>query len=104
MSAIDELTRTEKRDVALGLLDKLKKHTAEAPKEEAIEIFVPLFEGVITRLDVGVEGKAVANATRKGQLARLDLADSNVDTWFRHHYDYINNEAIRRIGPFIFDA
>lgn len=104
MTSIASLSRQEKRDIAKGLGATLKARQAKGPPEEALDAFIAPLEDVASRLDTGVEGKAVANAARIAQLDRLEKADSDVDAWFRHHYYYIDTEARRRVGLFILAA
>jgi hypothetical protein len=44
-------------------------------------------------------GNVVADGTRALVLAKLDLADVDVDTWYRHIAHFFEVEARRRTGP-----
>src|SRR5262249_34414833 len=71
----------------------------KGPAEPALDAYVPLLSALNARLETHVDGKAAANAARKAQLLRLDIADCEVDTWLRKHESYIAIEANRRVGP-----
>jgi hypothetical protein len=59
----------------------------------------PMFEPAVTGLEQGVSGQVLAASALKALHAQVEAADIDVDAWYRHHFHYINVEAIRRSGP-----
>ena len=96
-----ELPRPTKLDVSKALLARLISRRQTGPSEELLDSFIPLLEDTATRLEVHVEGKAVADGARKALLQRLESVDCDVDTWLRHHESFIGIEARRAVGPHV---
>jgi hypothetical protein len=94
-----DLTRAQKLDVGKALLARLVARQQNGPKEEALDGFIPPLNDAVERLATHVGGKVEADAARKAQLLRLEKADSEVDTWLRHHESFIDVEANRRFSP-----
>jgi hypothetical protein len=104
MSTIAELSRPLKLSVLNELKLRLIARLAKGPPEPALDGFIDQLQAVEADLNAGVEGKATAIAARKAQLARSEAADSDVDTLYRHHFNFIDAEANRRVGPYILQA
>lgn len=96
---VKNLSRTEKLAAAEGLLHNLKARKKRGPKEDAIDAYIPELEEVVTTLNTHVNGRLLANAAGQATLARVDAADCDVDTWYRHTEDFLRVEASRRVGP-----
>lgn len=104
MSTIMELPRPLKLSVLNELKLRLIARKEKGPPEEALDGFIGQLQAVEADLNAGVEGKATSIAARKAQLARSEAADSDVDTLYRHHWNFLDAEANRRVGPYILQA
>lgn len=101
MATVSDLSRAQKLDVGKAILPRLEARAKKGSKEDALDAYIPQLVDINTRLGTHVEGKVVANATRKAQLLRLEIADSEVDTGLRHHESFVSVEANRRVGPHV---
>lgn len=101
MTKIADLTRPEMRDIALQLITLLQARADEGPPEPGLDAFIPELTAVGGRLGVHVGGQVLADAARRAQLARLEVADDDVDAWLRHSESFVYVESIRRTGGYI---
>ncbi len=99
MTALIRLSRPLKLDIGQAIHARLDARAQNGLHEEALDAFIPLLGGVLSRLGVHVEGKVVARATQEAHATALEEADCEVDTWLRHHENWLRVEANRRLGP-----
>jgi len=101
MARAFDLPRPVKCAVARELVLNLQDRQAAGPPEPGLDGFIPELSAVSARLDTHVDGGELADAGRRAALARLEIADCDVDTWLRHHEGYVRVEAQRRVGPHV---
>lgn len=102
MSArVSDLSRPEMRDVALQLAGNLEARAAAGPPEPGLDAFILELNAVSGRLVAHVQGGELADATRRAQIARSELADDDVDTWLRHVESFFSVESLRRNGAHV---
>jgi hypothetical protein len=99
MSHMNNIPRSEKLTIAHKIHDNLVDRQAHGPPEPGLDAFIPQVSEIIVRLDTHVTGNVAANAAREQQLARVETADIEVDTWLRHIEGFLYVEANRRAGP-----
>lgn len=104
MTSLAQLPRTEQLSVGRDILQRLEVRRQKGPSEPALDAFIPELDNATNNLGTHVDGKAAATSKHAATLGRVDRADINVDTWFRHHYDFIAIEAGRRDGVNVGDA
>lgn len=104
MTRISDLPRPAKRDLGRELLHNLQAREAAGPPEPGLDAFIPEVAAMVGRLEDHVGGGELADAARRAALARLELADCDVDTLYRHHEGYLRTEAQRRVGPYTLAA
>jgi hypothetical protein len=92
------ITRKKKGEIAVALAALLTEREKTTPNEPGLYAFTPLLTDVGARLGVAADGNLTAKAAREARLVKLELADDDVDRWYRHNHDYIENEALRRSG------
>lgn len=98
---IAHLPRPQMRDITKLLLANLQARAAAGPPEPGLDAYIPELTTVSVRLDTHVGGKELADATRRAQLATLEVADDDVDTWLRHNESFLRIESIRRSGAHV---
>ena len=76
----------------------LQAWQSAGPPEPVLDAYIAEIEPVVTALEQGVSGQVLASSALKALHARVEAADIDVDAWYRHHFYYINVEAIRRSG------
>ena len=76
----------------------LQARQSAGPPEPVLDAYIAEIEPVVTALEQGVSGQVLAASALKALHARVEAADIDVDAWYRHHFYYINVEAIRRSG------
>jgi len=104
MAYLENIPRPEKLEVARKIHANLVARQAAGPAEPALDAYIPDIAGVIGRLETHVHGSVNASTARQVQLARLDVADIEVDTWYRHIEGFLHVEAHRRAGPNVIAA
>lgn len=92
------ILRPTMASIARETRDLLIARAKAGPAEPALDEYIPQLDGVAAKLDVHVEGNAKAGATRATRVAALEIADDEVDRWYRHSYGYLNAEGLRRTG------
>jgi len=104
LATIAQLTRPEMATAGRNIVILLQSRQSAGPPEPALDAYIPELEPVVTGLEQGVSGQVLAASALKALLARVELADNDVDTRLRHHFYYINVEATQRSGPNILGA
>lgn len=104
MSAMNDIPRTEKRDLAQKLRTNLADRAAAGPAEPALDAYITELDALIQALTAPIMGNLLADAQRTAHLAALDGIDCEVDTCYRHVEGYIDIEAHRRVGPNVVSA
>lgn len=99
MTAMNQIPRPEKRDIAQTLHDNLAKRATDGPPEPALDAYILELDAVIQALTAPIAGNILADAQRTSRLAELEKVDSDVDTGYRHIESYIDVESRRRAGP-----
>jgi hypothetical protein len=90
--------RADKRTIAQQLSANLKARALKGPEEPALDAYIAELDENAGALNEHVEGHVEADAARLALLARLDGADVEVDTWYRHIEGFLYIEAHRRSG------
>jgi hypothetical protein len=98
------IVRPEKHDVAVAVLGNLQARATKGPAEPGLDVYIVELSDIVGALGTHVEGKTLAEAARTARLARLEIADDVVDTWYRHIESYVDVEANRKTGAFVVGA
>jgi hypothetical protein len=98
MSALNQVPRAQKRDIAQKLRDNLVTRTSAGPAEPALDTYISELETLIQALTAPITGNLLADAQRTARLARLDAVDVEVDTCYRHVESFLDIESRRRAG------
>lgn len=98
MATLENIPRSEKLDITRKLHQNLITRAANGPPEPALDEYAIELSEIITVLGQHVTGRDTAQAARELRLARVENADIDVDTWYRHIEDFIAVEASRRAG------
>lgn len=101
---LNQVPRVQKREIAAAVLANLKDRETRGPPEPALDAYIPELIDIDAALDTHVTAATLADAKRTARLARLDEADSDVDTWYRHIESYLDIEANRRVGVHVVKA
>jgi hypothetical protein len=96
---IAQLPRPDMAKAGREIMSLLQQRISAGPPEPALDAYIAEFDPVITALEQGVTGQALAASALKALLGKVEAADIEVDTWLRHHFYFINVEASRRGGP-----
>lgn len=104
MAYLNNIPRPEKLDLARKIHANLAAREAAGPPEPGLDGYIPVIAGVISRLAVHVGGASTASTARQVQLAALDLADIEVDRWYRHIEGFLHAETQRRAGSSVIAA
>lgn len=99
MATIAQLPRPEMKRIGRLILTSLEERKVQGPPEQVLDELIPELTTVVTELESGVKGQGDAAAALKAVLAKVEAADVDVDTWYRHVYHFISVEADRRAGP-----
>jgi hypothetical protein len=99
-----DIIRAEKRDVGVAVLGNLQAREVKGPAEPGLDAYIVELSDIVGALGTHVEGKTLAEAARTARLARLEIADDGVDTWYRHIESYVGIEANRKTGAFVIGA
>lgn len=99
MTALNQIPRAEKRDIAQKLHDNLAARAESGPPEPALDAYIAELAAVVQALTAPLAGNLLADAQRTARLAELEAADCEVDTAYRHVESYIDVESRRRAGP-----
>ena len=94
-----QIPRAEKRGIAQKIFHNLEERLAKGAPEPALDAYIVELSDVVTTLDTHVAGSVTADAERTARLARLEVADDDVDRWYRHVEGYVNVESRRRTSP-----
>ena len=92
------LPRKTRGEISARVRDLLVERQQSDPAEAALYAFIPIFGDLATRLATSVDGSATAKAARDARLAKLGIADDDVDRWYRHCHNYLEAESLRRTG------
>lgn len=101
---LTDISRAEKLSITTATHTALTERQKAGPPEPALDAFIPELAAVEAALKTHVTGKDLANAAREKHLARIEIADDDVDTRFRHIEAFVAIEANRRTGPLVVDA
>lgn len=101
---LNQVPRVQKREIAASILANLKDRATRGPAEPALDAYILELTDVDTALATHVTAATLADAKRTARLARLEEADSDVDTWYRHIEGYLDVEANRKIGVHVVKA
>ena len=104
MTALTQVPRAAKRDIARKLHDSLATRAAAGPAEPALDGYIPELDALVQALTAPITGNLLADAQRTARLAKLDAVDVEVDTWYRHVESYLDIESRRRTGPHVTSA
>lgn len=96
--SLNTIPRTEKRDVARRLHDNLADRAAAGPAEPALDEYVPELATVVQALSGPIVGSLLADAQRTARLADLEMADVEVDRYYRHIESFLDVESRCRAG------
>lgn len=95
-----QITRAEKRDIALQVCDLLKARAAAGPAEPALDAYIPELDDSGQALSLHVDGSTTAQGQRAARLVRLEIADDNVDRWYRHVENFLDTVALMRTSDY----
>lgn len=95
---LDDIARPKMAEIATAIAALLTTRKKAGPAEQALDDYIPQLKDVAGRLETHVEGRDVADATRATRLIALEIADDNVDRWYRHCQQYLLTESLRRTG------
>ena len=101
---LNQIPRAEKREVGTAILSNLQARAAKGPPEPALDAYIPELTDIVEALGTQVAASTLADANRAARLARLELADDVVDTWYRHIESYVQIEANRKMGLHVVSA
>ena len=93
-----QVLRERRGAIAASCRDLLIERQKADPTEVALYAYIPLFDGLATRLGTAVGDKTAAQAARDTRLVKLENADDEVDRWYRHTYNHLDAESLRRTG------
>lgn len=93
-----QIIRKKKGDIANDIAALLIEREKATPNEPALYAYTPLFTDLGARLTTAADDNTAAKAARETRLVKLAIADDEVDRWYRHTHDYLQNEALRRTG------
>ncbi|MDI3291793.1 hypothetical protein [Polyangium sp. 15x6] len=96
--SLNRIPRAQKRDITKKIKDNLEERAVKGPPEPALDIYISECTDIADALDAHVTGNVLAHAERAARLARLEAADDEVDTWYRHIENYIGVESRRRVS------
>jgi hypothetical protein len=96
---LNQIPRAQKRDIAQKVMANLEDRATKGPAEPALDAYIVELGDIAGALDTQVTGNVLADAKRTARLARLDAADDQVDTCYRHVQSYVFVEGKRRTGP-----
>ena len=96
---LPQVSRADKAFIIKAVHTNLSAREQAGPPEPGLDAYIPELADISSRLDQHVMGNVVADGTRALLLAKLDLADVDVDTWYRHIAHFFEVEARRRTGP-----
>ncbi len=99
MVTIAQLPRPDMATAGRNIVILLQARQSKGPPEPALDAYIAEIEPVVTALEQGVSGQVLADSALKALHARVEAADIDVDTRYRHHFYYINFEANQRSGP-----
>ncbi len=99
MASFTQIPRHEKKRIASELHDNFAARADQGPADTLLDPFIAKFAGSRDSLVEHVEGKSTALAQRAAVLSACDVADDEVDRWYRHLYRFIEVESIRRHNP-----
>src|SRR5690242_4095621 len=92
---IQQISRTEKRTIALAPYANLSVRFRKGKPENALDDFLPQLIDVAARLKTARAGGGVDRAQR---ILAIVSADDEVDTYLRHIEGYLVVESLRRTG------
>ncbi len=95
---LHQIPRAEKRDIAIKVCDLLEARATAGPAEPALDAYIPELSDVGQALSLHVEGSTTAQGQRAARLVRLEMADDNVDRWYRHTENFLDAVALMRTG------
>jgi len=101
---MNQIPRAEKHDIGSAILANLQARETKGPPEPALDAYIVELTDITEALGTQVETRTLADAKRVARLARLEMADDKVDTYYRHIESYVDIEANRKIGEFIVGA
>ncbi|AKT43804.1 hypothetical protein [Chondromyces crocatus] len=104
MTQLRNISRPEKLTVARSIHANLIARQSNGPAEEGLDTYIPVIASLIAELAGHVDGKAAAGTEHQALLGRAELADIEVDTWYRHIERYLSVEANRRGGAHVVGA
>lgn len=104
MAHLHDIPRPEKLSLARKIHTNLVTRQTAGPPEPALDGYIPEIAAVIGGLDTHVDGASTASTAWQVQLGFVDIADINVDTWYRHIEGFLFVEAHRRDGPHVIAA
>ncbi|APR82264.1 Hypothetical protein A7982_07613 [Minicystis rosea] len=95
---LTHILRPTMASIAREIRDLLLARKQAGPAEPALDDYIPQLDAVAGELDTHVESNAKASAARATRVATLDVADDEVDRWYRHVHGYLEAESFRRTG------
>ena len=104
MTALNQLSRAQKLEIAQKLHDSLAARASGGPAEPALDEYIPELASLIQALTAPITGNVLADAQRTARLAQLEVVDADVDTWYRHVEGYVDIESRRRSGASVAGA
>ncbi len=96
-----EFSRTEKHEVAVAVVANLQVRATKGPPEPALDAYIVEISDVAESLGTHVTAVTLADANPSARVARVEVADDVVDTWYRHIESYVLVEANRKTGLFL---
>ena len=99
MASLEKVPRAEKKRVATEIHDNLVARATSGPADALLDPFIAKTAKVRDALGAQLDDKSAALAEKAALLAANDLDDDEVDRWYRHIYQYLEVEQLRRHGP-----
>lgn len=103
-ATLPQIPRAQKREIAAGVLANLQARMVKGPAEPALDAYISELAQIEADLAIAVNAGTIADANRTAMLARLEEADDEVDTWYRHIESFIDVEARRKSGAHVTEA
>jgi len=97
--SLNQVPRAEKRDIVWKIIDHLKTRTSHGPAEPVLDEYIVELTDIAEALSTHVSGNIAADALRAARLQKLEVADDDVDRWYRHIESYLDVESRRRASP-----
>lgn len=97
---LHNVSRPDKRDIAAQVQGLLEARAAGGPAEPALDAYILELKVIEQALSLHVDGSTAAQGQRAARLVRLEIADDNVDRWYRHVENFLDTVARMRTSEY----